>query len=323
MDDTRDEIQRLARGFAAHLRHLREFRGTCYVRAAPMPSRGQVSESVPDSARAEMSREVVGTPAPTGVSAAAEVPAFVAPAREAPPRAPTRLPLADPSGLPDVAAEAPRSETDLRAQAQSWSAAEKLAYLQSRNVGACQRCKLAKSRRKIVFGVGDPNARVMFVGEAPGVDEDQQGEPFVGASGRRLGLWLERLGLTRDAVYIANVIKCRPPGNRNPEPDEIAKCSPFLQAQIRAIRPEVLIALGRFGGIFLLGAQEDTLLRAMRGRAHMYEDRTAGLRIPTFVTYHPSYVIRRDSELAPGERNTADDTVMEDLQRAMRSLRTT
>lgn len=318
MNEKRDEIQRLARGFAAHLRHLREFRGTCYVRAAPMPTRAAAAES-PAPARAEPSREELeGSAAP---ASAPEVAAVVAPARE-PPRALARLPLAEPPALPAVAAEAPRSETDLRAQAQSWSAAEKLAYLQSRNIGACQRCKLAKSRRKIVFGVGDPNARVMFVGEAPGADEDQQGEPFVGPAGRRLTLWLERLGWTREQVYIANVIKCRPPGNRNPEPDEIAKCSPFLQAQIRAIRPEVLIALGRYGGIFLLGAHEETLLRAMRGRAHTYEDRTAGLRIPTFVTYHPSYVIRRDSELGPGERNTADDTVMEDLQRALRSLRT-
>ncbi|HEY8377390.1 MAG TPA: uracil-DNA glycosylase, partial [Nannocystis sp.] len=232
--------------------------------------------------------------------------------------------------LPIVAAEPPRpagsaepprpAGGDKRADAQNWTPAQKLAYLRARNIGDCTRCKLARSRTNIVFGVGDPHARLMFVGEAPGADEDRRGEPFVGAAGRRLTQWIERLGLCREQVYIANVLKCRPPGNRDPAADEVEKCGPFLRAQIRAIRPDVLVALGRHAGMFLLGGREDLRIGQVRGRRFTYEDPKDGLQIPLFITYHPSYVIRREGELAPGQRNPADDTVMADLERAARAL---
>ncbi|MDC0715321.1 uracil-DNA glycosylase [Nannocystis bainbridge] len=252
-----------------------------------------------------------------------------APSSRAPSEPPARprsasLPLADPSGPPRAAeSEGPPRAADagLRAQAQAWTPAQKLEYLRTRNVGDCTRCKLAKTRTNIVFGVGDPNARVMFVGEAPGADEDRRGEPFVGAAGRRLTQWIERLGMKREQVYIANVLKCRPPGNREPAAEEIERCSPFLRAQVRAIRPDVIVALGRYAGMLLLGADQDLKLAQMRNRRFTYDDAGAGLQIPLHVTYHPSYVIRREGELPPGQRNPADDTVMSDLERALRVLR--
>jgi len=232
------------------------------------------------------------------------------------------LPLADPGAPPRAAEPRPAGDAGLRAQAQAWTPAQKLEYLRTRNVGDCTRCKLSKTRTNIVFGVGDPNARLMFIGEAPGADEDRRGEPFVGAAGRRLTQWIERLGMTREQVYIANVLKCRPPGNREPAAEEIEKCSPFLRAQVRAIRPAVIVALGRYAGMLLIGTDQDLKLAQMRNRRWTYDDAGADLQIPLHVTYHPSYVIRREGELPPGQRNPADDTVMSDLERALRVLRT-
>ena len=229
--------------------------------------------------------------------------------------APSRLPIAP-------SAEGPRpADTGVRDQARAWTAAEKLDYLRRKNIGNCQRCKLAGTRTQIVFGVGDPEADLMFIGEAPGFDEDRQGEPFVGAAGRRLTQWLGRLGLGREQVYIANVLKCRPPGNRDPEPDEVERCSPFLRAQIRAIQPKVIVALGRYAGMLMLGARPDTTLREMRSRSWTYQDPSGAHQAALHVTYHPSYVIRRERELPPGQRNPADDTVMSDLQQALQKLR--
>lgn len=226
------------------------------------------------------------------------------------------LPLAAAAAAPVVA------EPTTRNPASQWSAAEKLDYLRRKNIGNCQRCKLSATRKQIVFGVGDPEADLMFVGEAPGFDEDRQGEPFVGAAGRRLTQWLGRLGLRRDQVYIANVLKCRPPGNRDPEPDEVEKCSPFLKAQIRAIRPQVIVALGRYAGMLMTGSRPDTTLRSMRSRSWPYKDTSGDVTASLFVTYHPSYVIRKEAELPPGQRNPADDTVMADLRQAILKLRT-
>jgi len=157
----------------------------------------------------------------------------------------------------------------------------------------------------------------MFVGEAPGADEDRQGEPFVGRAGQRLTQWIETLGMTRGDVYIANVLKCRPPGNRDPRPDEVAKCSPFLQAQIRAISPAVIVALGRHAGQ-LLSRRADMTLRSMRTSRLTYDaGKTADgtpLRIPLMVTYHPAWVLRQEG----GERGqNPDDMVLGDLKKAM------
>lgn len=148
----------------------------------------------------------------------------------------------------------------------------------------CRRCGLCPGRRNIVFGTGHPDARLMFVGEGPGVEEDRQGEPFVGAAGKRLNLWIERIGLARESVYIANIVKCRPPGNRAPLPEEAAACLPFLRRQIRSVRPEVLCTLGAVALNVLL-ANDDRITRA-RGRWRELDG------IPVIPTYHPAYILR-------------------------------
>ena len=156
------------------------------------------------------------------------------------------------------------------------------------DLGDCTRCKLhGLGRAQIVFGVGNPQADLMFVGEAPGADEDVQGEPFVGRAGQLLTRIIEAMGLRRDDVYIANLIKCRPPGNRNPEPDEMAQCEPFLFRQIDAIKPKVIVALGKFAAQSLLRTTEP--ITKLRGREYAYRD---AILMPT---YHPAYLLRTPS----------------------------
>ena len=225
---------------------------------------------------------------------------------------------AKPSAAPTPAAPNVDQQAALRQQAQTWSPATKLEYLRRKNVGDCQRCGLCRTRTNIVFGVGNAEANIMFVGEAPGADEDRTGEPFVGRAGQRLDAWIRDLGLQREDVYIANVLKCRPPGNRDPKPEEVDKCSPFLKAQIRAIRPKVLVALGRHAGM-LLSRREDMSLRAMRSARLQYDasgpkDAKRSQLIPLVVTYHPAYVLRQEGS---GDGSKATDAVMQDLRRAM------
>jgi uracil-DNA glycosylase family 4 len=156
------------------------------------------------------------------------------------------------------------------------------------DIGDCTRCKLCNlGRKQIVFGVGNPDADLMFVGEAPGRDEDMQGIPFVGRAGQKLTQIIEAIGLTRDDVYIANVIKCRPPENRNPEPDEVESCEPFLFRQIDTIKPKVIVALGTFAAKSLLKTNES--ISRLRGR--VYDYRGAKL-VPTF---HPAFLLRNPS----------------------------
>lgn len=155
------------------------------------------------------------------------------------------------------------------------------------DLGDCTRCRLHSGRTNIVFGSGNPRARLMFVGEGPGADEDEQGLPFVGRAGQLLTKIIESIELSRDQVYIANVVKCRPPQNRNPEPDEIATCSPFLFRQIEAINPEVICALGKFGAQTIL--QTDRPIGQLRGKALPWRGRIV---VPT---YHPSYLLRNPS----------------------------
>src|SRR5712675_723243 len=167
-------------------------------------------------------------------------------------------------------------------------ATETLAAIKADIGDDCRRCKLhTLGRKQIVFGVGNPHADLMFVGEAPGADEDQQGIPFVGRAGQLLTKIIEAIGLTRDDVYIANVIKCRPPQNRNPEPDEVDTCEPFLFRQIDVIKPKVITALGKFGAQTLL--RTDAPISRLRGQVHDF--RGARL-IPTF---HPAYLLRNPS----------------------------
>ncbi len=152
------------------------------------------------------------------------------------------------------------------------------------DMGDCQRCKLAQHRTRIVFGEGNPSARLMFVGEAPGVDEDRQGIPFVGKAGQLLSRIIQAIDLTREQVYICNVIKCRPPENRNPEPDEIQSCSPFLNRQIASIQPEFICALGSFAAQTLLKTTQP--ISRLRGQFYDYN----GIRL--LPTFHPSYLLR-------------------------------
>ncbi|MGB8930301.1 MAG: uracil-DNA glycosylase [Anaeromyxobacteraceae bacterium] len=159
-----------------------------------------------------------------------------------------------------------------------------------RDLGECTRCKLSGGRTHLVFGVGNPEAELMFVGEGPGADEDRQGEPFVGRAGQLLTKMIEAMGFRREDVYIANVVKCRPPDNRNPEPDELAACEPFLRAQIAAIRPRVLVALGKFAAQTLL--RDPTPITRLRGGWREYE----GVRL--MPTFHPAYLLRSPAEKA-------------------------
>ena len=168
------------------------------------------------------------------------------------------------------------------------SQAEALSRLKVEIGPDCQRCKLhALGRHQVVFGVGNPNADLMFVGEGPGADEDMQGEPFVGRAGQLLTKIIEAIGMTRQDVYIANVIKCRPPQNRNPEPDEVEKCEPFLFRQIETIKPKVIVALGKFAAQSLLKTSEP--ITRIRGREYTYRD---AILMPT---YHPAYLLRNPS----------------------------
>jgi uracil-DNA glycosylase len=161
--------------------------------------------------------------------------------------------------------------------------AEALRLIQQ-EIGDCTRCGLSAGRNKIVFGDGDPHARLMFVGEGPGADEDAQGLPFVGKAGQLLNNMILATGLKREQVYIANIVKCRPPQNRVPEPEEANTCVPFLYQQIDVVRPEVIVALGSTAATYLLGAKSS--LSGLRGRVHT----SRGTKL--IVTYHPAYLLR-------------------------------
>lgn len=171
-------------------------------------------------------------------------------------------------------------------------------------VAACERCELCKTRTRTVFGVGDRSADLMVIGEAPGVDEDRQGEPFVGRAGQLLNAMLLAIGLERSQVFIANVLKCRPPGNRDPRPEEALQCEPYLRRQVALVKPKVIMAVGRVAAQNLLKSQE--AVGRMRGRDYRFDD------IPLVVTYHPAYLLR-----SPHHKSRA----WQDLQRAVGILR--
>jgi len=156
-------------------------------------------------------------------------------------------------------------------------------------LGACRRCPLADTRTTLVFGVGDPHARLMFIGEAPGKNEDLQGEPFVGAAGKLLDELLQSIGMTRGDVYIANILKCRPPNNRNPEADEIATCTPFLDEQIRLIAPDVIATLGNFATRYVLRTERS--ITGLRGRLFI----VGGHKV--IPIYHPAAALYDKSKL--------------------------
>ncbi len=182
------------------------------------------------------------------------------------------------------------------------SSADELAAVEAELAG-CQACELSQRRRNVVPGAGDPHARVMFIGEAPGADEDRQGKPFVGQAGKLVDGMIRAMGLKRSKVYITNVIKCRPPGNRDPKAEEIAACAGFLERQIALIEPEVIIALGRFAARWLTGTEKT--MGALRGRWGGFRN------IPLMSIYHPAYLLRNPSGKAQ---------VWEDLKKIMARL---
>lgn len=171
------------------------------------------------------------------------------------------------------------------------------------DLGECERCGLCARRTNIVFGVGNPNARLLFIGEAPGADEDRQGEPFVGKAGQLLSKMIGAMGLSRSDVYIANVVKCRPPGNRDPQPHEVAACRPFLDQQIAAIKPEAIVTLGRVAAVTLL--DRNVAIKRERGSWTSYRD------VPVLLTLHPAYLLRQ-----PNAKRDA----WADLQKVMQRL---
>ena len=183
-----------------------------------------------------------------------------------------------PPAVPDSGAPVASVPRDVEIAALTW---EQLAP----HIAACTACGLCRTRKQTVPGVGVPTAGWMFVGEAPGSEEDALGEPFVGQAGRLLDNMLKAIGLSRTRdVYIANVLKCRPPNNRNPEPAEVAQCSPYLERQLALIQPRLIVALGRFAALTLLNT--DATVASLRGRVHSYRG------VPLIVTYHPAYLLR-------------------------------
>jgi len=172
-----------------------------------------------------------------------------------------------------------------------------------KNLGDCRRCRLCEKRTHIVFGTGNPRARLVFVGEGPGSDEDLKGEPFVGRAGQLLTRIIHAMHLTREEVYICNIVKCRPPGNRNPMPDEIETCVPFLDRQLMAIKPLYICALGKYAAQTLLNSELP--ISRLRGRFHEY------MGIAVLPTYHPAYLLRN-----PDKKRD----VWEDVQKIMKAL---
>jgi DNA polymerase len=242
--------------------------------AAKPPARGAAARAAPSPAPA------AGPPA-----ASPDVAARPAHPRTAPTAAPAVARAEAPVGPPPAPVEG-RPLDEIR-----------------RDLGDCRRCKLCEGRKSIVFGSGNPRAQLVFVGEGPGETEDQQGVPFVGAAGQLLTKMIEAMGYGRDDVYICNVVKCRPPGNRNPEPDEIAACEPFLRAQLASVRPKAIVALGKFAAQTLL--RDTTPITRLRGQWREYEG------VPLMPTFHPAYLLRN-----PAEKKSA----WADLQEVMRAL---
>ncbi|WP_439329052.1 uracil-DNA glycosylase [Corallococcus carmarthensis] len=253
------------------------------------PPRAPVESPSRDTLHAAM-KQPIGAARP--LAAATPPPA-------APPRAPMAAsrplssdapaPRAAPAPSPGMLLDVPRSAPRYNGALPGVVEGERPTLDQvRRELGDCRRCKLCTGRKNIVFGSGNPRADLVFVGEGPGENEDIQGVPFVGAAGDLLTKMIGAMGFTRNDVYIANVVKCRPPGNRNPEPDEIAACEPFLRSQLLAIQPKVIVALGKFAAQTLL--RDTTPITRMRGQWREYEG------IQLMPTFHPAYLLRNSAE---------------------------
>jgi len=246
-----------------------------------------------DRVRAE---DLPAAAADATVPAVAEAPA---------PEGPAALATSTTASAPPPAAE-PAPGLSLEALLQRpGPAAQRLQVLQDDVIGACERCKLHRGRNKLVFGVGNPDADLVFVGEGPGAEEDRQGIPFVGRAGALLTKMIEAMGYTRDDVYICNVVKCRPPNNRDPEPDEVEACEPFLKAQLTLTNPKVIVTLGR------VAAQ--TLLRTKTSMGRMHGQWTTYAGVDLLPTFHPAYLLR-----SPDKKREA----WADLKKVMDRLKT-
>jgi len=245
-------------------------------KGAPAEANGMADVAATDAQRAAAPHDA---PSPENASR-----------RTPPPAAPAASANPEPSPGDDFAwFDAPSSRDSAPPAATPAATASPIATLDwdalAERVASCTACRLCERRTNTVFGVGDRAAEWMLIGEAPGENEDRQGEPFVGQAGKLLDNMLRALSLARgENVYIANVIKCRPPGNRNPEPDEVARCEPYLQRQVQLVKPKIIVALGRFAAQSLLKSTGS--IASLRGRVHEYEG------VPVIVTYHPAYLLR-------------------------------
>jgi DNA polymerase len=296
--ETTPEVRALAAEALRHLWWLRES-GVGEVPPPAAPTRSPPQQAGrPGPARP--SGAPAGRPLPSR-SVAARAPSAAAPPPQAPAAAPS--PAAPEAARPQGGPGRPGAGgAAAHTLADKGCGSEALLAVR-REIGPCTRCKLHGGRTTLVFGVGNPAAELMFVGEGPGAEEDRRGEPFVGRAGELLDKMIEAMGFRREEVYIANVVKCRPPDNRDPEPDEIDACEPFLKAQIAAIRPRVIVALGRFAVQTLL--RDTTPISRLRGAWRAYE----GVRL--MPTFHPAYLLRN-----PAEKRKA----WEDLQLVMREF---
>jgi DNA polymerase len=284
------------------------------------PAEGQPPATASDAAPAHNAEPMplartTDAPVAPAVSSAAEAPSETAPRASA--ASLQTLPAndepppwtdADLSGLPADAVDATASAEPPTA-AQDRPAAEAVAAMDwpalEQAVAGCRACGLCERRTKTVFGVGTPDAAVMFIGEGPGADEDRRGEPFVGRAGQLLNRMLAAAGFKREQVYIANIVKCRPPNNRDPNPDEAAACRAYLERQIALVQPKLIVCLGRVPATNLLNTTES--VGRLRGRMYRHEP----TQTPLLVTYHPSYYLRSPEQKAKG---------WEDLQRMLALL---
>lgn len=268
MSNDRDEVRAHAAQLASDLRQWLEWAALTGAEEMPFSAPPTVAATETPALRTAPNPRPAQGPPPRG-------PTPVAPAR-APTPTSSPVPRVTPRAAGSVSVAPPPTGEVARG-------AEGLLQVRG-ELGECQRCRLAKERRNLVYGIGSPTARLVLIGEAPGEQEDKTGEPFVGRSGQLLTRMLNAIGLSREEVYICNVIKCRPPQNRDPLADEIATCSPFLFRQIDAIGPAVIMTLGRYAANNVLGREGS--LGELRGQV------TAVRGVPVVATYHPSYLLR-------------------------------
>lgn len=193
---------------------------------------------------------------------------------------------------------------------------DRLEHLRQQHAQGCERCRLHGSRNQLVFGTGNPDASLLLVGKGPGEDDNKRGEPLIGPEGKLLDGFLSRAGLSREEVYILNLVKCWPKGNRDPDADEIQACAPFLHMQIRIVRPKVIIAVGRIAAASLSEIPIRTPLNRLRAMDLLYVNDTTGIQVPVVATYHPSYILRnlrQDMDTA----KMISKLVRDDFQRAL------